>query len=228
MAETKKQNADVQVEKDLYQRVEHFFLQNRNVIVGILAVIVIGIAGYFGYKKLIFEPKVLNAQNNIAAAQKYFDADSIDLALNGDGTSMGFLSIIDKYGNTPSGNLAHYYAGVCYMQKKELDAAIKQLESFDPKTDEIAGRTYELLGHAYADKGDFKKAISLYGKAGDAAQNNLQSPFYYKMAGDLMMDQQDYKGALDMYKKIKKDYPLSQEGQNIDLDIAYAESKIGA
>lgn len=42
-----------------------------------------------------------------------------------------------------------------------------------------------------------------------------------------MAEQNDLKGALDMYRKIKQLYPLSQEGQNIDLDITYAETKLG-
>ncbi|HNK98688.1 MAG TPA: tetratricopeptide repeat protein, partial [Chitinophagales bacterium] len=130
-------------------------------------------------------------------------------------------------GNTPSGNMAHYYAGVCYMRKAELDNAIKHLEDFNPTTNEIAGEKYVLLGHAYADKKDYKKAIDMYKKAGDEAENNLQSPAFYKFAGDLMSEQNDLKGALEMYRKIKQLYPLSQEGQNIDLDITYAENKLG-
>jgi tetratricopeptide (TPR) repeat protein len=170
---------------------------------------------------------VTTAQNNIAGAQNYFAKDSFDLALNGDGAVSGFLAIAENYGNTPSGNMAHYYAGVCYMRKGELDNAIKHLEDFKPATNEIAGKTYELLGHAYADKKDYKKAIELYKKAGEEADNNLQSPAYYKMAGDLMAVENDLKGALEMYRKIKQLYPLSQEGQNIDLDITYAENKLG-
>ncbi len=228
MSEIKKTTTEEPVKKDTYVQVENFFLKNRNVIIGALVVIIVAIGGYFGYKKLYLEPRILTAQNSIAPAQKYFSIDSVDLALNGDGTHMGFLSIIDKYGNTPTGNLANYYAGVIYLKKKDFDNAIKCLEKYKPATDEVAGKTHELLGHAYAEKQDFKKAISEYKLAGEKAKNNIQSPFYYKLAGDLLSEQNDMKGALEMYKKIKKEYPLSSEGQNIDVDIAYAETKLGA
>ncbi len=228
MAEIKKTTEETPVqEQGTYLSVEDFFMKNRNIIVGSLAVIVIGIGGYFGYKKLYMEPRVADAQNTISGAQNYFMKDSIDLALNGDGSSMGFLGIIDQYGNTPTGNLAHYYAGVCYMKNNDIDNAIKQLESYKPGTDEIAGKTYELLGHLYADKKEYKKAIDLYIKAGESANNNLQSPSYYKFAGDLMAEENDIKGALEMYRKIKQLYPLSPEGMNIDSDISYAETKLG-
>lgn len=214
-------------EQDTYKNVEDFFLKNRNYIVGALGVLILAIGGYFGYKKLYMEPRVLSAQDNISGAQAYFAKDSFDLALNGDGAVSGFISIADKYGNTPSGNMAHYYAGICYMQKGDLDNAIKHLEKYNPGTDEIAGVTYVQLGHAYADKKDYTKAINMYKKAGESANNNLQSPAYFKYAADLMADQNDLKGALDLYRKIKTLYPLSQEGQTIDIDISYAETKLG-
>ncbi len=227
MSEIKNQNIETPVEQGSYKSVEDFFMKNQRSILIALGVVVVLIGGYFGYKKLYMEPRSLNAQNSIAGAEGWFMKDSMNLALNGDGNSMGFLTVIEKYGNTPSGNMAHYYAAVCFLNANDLDNAIKHLEDFKPATDEIAGKKYELLGHAYADKQDYKKAIENYKKAGDAAKNNIQSPTYYKFAGDLMAEQNDLKGALEMYKKIKKDYPLSQEGQNIDLDISYAETKLG-
>ncbi|HMU69080.1 MAG TPA: tetratricopeptide repeat protein [Chitinophagales bacterium] len=227
MSEVNKSATDTTLDKGTYEHVENFFLKNRNNILIALGVIVLAIGGYFAYKQLYMSPRVATAQNNIAGAQNYFAKDSFDLALNGDGAVMGFLAIAENYGNTPSGNMAHYYAGVCYMRKAELDNAIKHLEDFNPTTNEIAGEKYVLLGHAYADKKDYKKAIDMYKKAGDEAENNLQSPAFYKFAGDLMSEQNDLKGALEMYRKIKQLYPLSQEGQNIDLDITYAENKLG-
>jgi len=227
MSETKKQTTETPAKQDTYIQVENFFLKNRNIIIGVLALIILAIGGYFGYKKLYMEPREEQAQNSVSSAQKYFNTDSLDLALNGDGVHMGFNSIIDKYGNTATGNMAHYYAGVCYLLKKDFDNAIKNLEAYDPGTDELAGKTHELLGHAYAEKKEYQTAIAEYKKAGDEAKNNIQSPFCYKLAGDLMAEQNDLKGALEMYKKIKKEYPLSSEGQNIDVDISYAETKLG-
>lgn len=227
MEDVKKPVEQVANEQGTYQSVENFFLKNRNNILIGLGVIVVAIGGYFGYKKLYMEPRVESAQNSIYGAQGYFAMDSFDLALNGDGASSGFLQVAEQYGNTPSGNLAHYYAGVIYMKKNELDNAIKHLESFDAPTPELAGKKYELLGHAWADKKDYKKAIELYQRAGDEADNNLQSPAYYKFAGDLMSEENDLQGALEMYRKIKQLYPTSAEGLNIDLDITYAENKLG-
>lgn len=227
MAVDKKQQAEAQNEHlDTYQQIEKFFIHNRNIIIGVIVVIAASIGGYFGYKKLYIEPREQEAENKIASPQAYFSQDSMRIALNGDSVNIGFLSIIDRYGNTPTGNLAKYYAGVCYLQMQDFDNAIRYLSDYDPKTDMIAGKTYELLGHAYAEKKDYSKATDYYKKAGESANNDLQSPYYYKLAGDLMSDQGNLQGALDMYQKIKKEYPLSTEGQNIDLDISYIQTKL--
>jgi tetratricopeptide (TPR) repeat protein len=210
-----------------YNNVENFFLKNRNIIIGAIGAVVLAIGGYFAYNKLYMEPRVESAMEAIAGPQSYFMKDSFNLALNGDGNVSGFLAVIEKYGNTPSGNMSRLYAGISYMNLGDLDNAITHLEKFKPKTDEVAGLAYVNLGHAYADKKDYKKAIDMYKKAGETAENNIQSPTYLKYAGDLMAEQNDLKGALEMYRKIKQLYPLSQEGQTIDLEITYAETKLG-
>ncbi|MFN3939965.1 MAG: tetratricopeptide repeat protein [Chitinophagales bacterium] len=227
MAENKNNTTSTQEQSDLYRNVENFFLKNRNIIVGGIAVIAIAIAGYFGYQKFILEPKEMDAREKIATPQANFQKDSLTIALNGDGINPGFLAIIDNYGNTPTGNLAHYYTGTIYLKQKDLDNAILHLEKFKPKTDELAGLTYVQLGHAYADKNNLDKAVGYYKKAGEAARSDFFSPYYYKMAGDLLTVQGKYAEAKKIYELIKSNYPLSEEGQNIDKEIAYTETKLG-
>lgn len=228
MAELKtkpEQNQEPQL--DLYQRVENSFLKNKNIIIGVFAVIILGIGGYFGYRELYLKPKETQANNKIAFAQANFGRDSLQMALNGDGINPGFLNIANDYGMTKTGNLAKYYCGVCYLKAGDFDNAIKYLEDYNAATADMAGLKFMQLGHAYAEKNDFVKAIANYKKAGEESESDIYSPFYYKLAGDLMVMQNDFKGAKDVYEIIKKEYPLSEEGQNIDKDIAYTETKIG-
>ena len=57
----------------------------------------------------------------------------------------------------------------------------------------------------------------------------MYSPYYYKMAGDLLLVMEDYGQALDMYKLIirKRISIGAKKVRNIDKEIAYAETKMG-
>ena len=86
---------------------EQFIEKNQKMIVNVVLVLVVIIAGYFGYNRFIAEPHAQEAANQIFGAQNYFEKDSFNLALNGDGNVLGFIEIADKYSSTPSGNLAN-------------------------------------------------------------------------------------------------------------------------
>ena len=62
--------------------------------------------------------------------RKYFQKDSFNLALNGDGQYLGFIDVADEYSWTKTGKLANYYAGLCYLHLDEYVNAIEYLEDF--------------------------------------------------------------------------------------------------
>ena len=63
-------------------------------------------------------------------AEKYFELDSFNLALNGNTEHLGFLDIIDDYKRTKSANLANYYAGLCYYYLGDYELAIDYVSDF--------------------------------------------------------------------------------------------------
>src|SRR5210317_918418 len=119
-------------------KTEQFVEKNQKilmyVIMGFIAVVLL----YFGYQKFYIGPMESNAQDQIFMAQKYFEKDSLNRALYGDGNALGFIDIIDDYGSTKTGNLARYYAGICYLRMGNYEEAIEYLESHDP-VDQLIG-----------------------------------------------------------------------------------------
>ena len=85
---------------------EQFIEKNQKMIVNVVLVLIVIVAGYFGYNRFISEPHAQEAANQIFGAQNYFEKDSFNLALNGDGNILGFVEIADKYSSTPTGKLA--------------------------------------------------------------------------------------------------------------------------
>jgi tetratricopeptide (TPR) repeat protein len=121
----------------------------------------------------------------MAGAQNYFQKDSFNLALNGDGNYSGFLDIIDDYGRTKPGKLARYYAGISYLHLGKYKEAIEYLEDF--KTDDPLLQPVKIgaTGDAYAELGNKEKALKLYLEAADENKNTFTTPIYYLKAGRL-------------------------------------------
>jgi tetratricopeptide (TPR) repeat protein len=159
-------------------------------------------------------------------AEQYFQRDSFNLALNGDGNYFGFLDIISDYKMTKSSNLAKYYAGVCYLHLGDYEEAISYLKKFSTSDIMISSIKNGAIGDAYVELGEYKQAVSYYEKAANSNANEFSTPIYLNKAGQLLEDEGDFKKALDLYETIKADYPKSAEGRNIEKVIARAKLKM--
>ena len=203
-------------------KTETFILENQKLLTLIVAVLVVVVLGFFGFKRYYLQPKEKEAQEQIYTAQHYFQADSLDKALYGDGNNLGFVDIAKMYSITKAGNLANYYAGICFLKKGNFNNAIKYLKDFD-SDDEIVGPMAKgALGDAYLEKGDKDKAVSYYKEAANLRDNEFTSPLFLLKAGEVDEMMGNYDEAITAYKRIQKDYNKSQEARNIEKYIARA------
>ncbi|MBL4593788.1 MAG: tetratricopeptide repeat protein [Flavobacteriales bacterium] len=225
MSRNTAENTDTIVDvQEVYSKTETFIENNKKILsIVILGAIVI-IGGYFGYKKLIIAPMEIEAQADMFMAEKYFEQDSLQKAINGDGLNYGFIEIVDEYSGTKAANLAHYYLGICYRNTGEYEYAIDELKSFSSSDIMISTIALGAIGDSYMELNDIDEAISYYEKAVTEGDNNLTSPIYLYKAGLAYEDKQDFTAAAAKYKTIKADYPDSKEAQTIDKYIARAES----
>ena len=225
MSKKTAENTDAIVDvQEVYSKTESFIESNKKILsIVILGAIVI-IGGYFGYKKLIIAPMEFEAQSDMFMAEKYFEQDSLQKAINGDGLNYGFIDIVDEYSGTKAANLAHYYLGICYRNTGEYEYAIDELKSFSSDDVMISTVAIGAIGDSYMELNDIDEAISYYEKAVTNGDNNLTSPIYLFKAGLAYEDNLDFANAEEKYKKIKADYPDSKEAQTIDKYIARVES----
>ena len=208
-------------------KTEQFIESNQKiltyVVVGIIAVIII----FFGYKKFISDPQEKSAQSAIFEAEKYFEADSLDLALHGDGESYGFLDIIDDYGSSKVGNLARYYTGICYLNKGEYEEAIDYLKKFSGDDIIISGMALGAIGDAYMQLGEINSAVKYYNDAANKNPNDFVAPAFLLKAGWAYEILGDWESARDTYEKLKMDWPKSREARDIDKYLARAKANLG-
>ncbi len=228
MAKKKEKKIDNSFEnlESSISRTEQFIEDNQKLLTIIFGVLVLIVGAYFAYTKFVVEPQTIEAQEQIFTAQLYFERDSFDLALNGDGDFPGVLGIIDEYGATNVSELANYYAGVSYFKLGEYDNAIDYLSDFSTSDKLLSAVSMGTLGDAYSEKGNFNKAASYYKKAADETDNKLTCPIYLKKYGVVSEELKDFKEALEVYKKIKLDFPDSEEGRTIDKYITRVKLKM--
>ena len=213
--------------EEAFGKTEQFLEKNQQLILIFLGVIIVVVLGFFGFKRFYLAPREKEAESQMFMAQKYFEQDSLKKALNGDGQYLGFLSIIDEYGMTKSANLSHYYAGVSYLKLGQFDNAISQLKKFSAGDQVIGPLAKGALGDAYVETNDIQKGIGCYIEAAEKGKNEFISPYFYMKAAMGYTELSDFQNALKMYKKIKDEYPRSNEGRDIERYIAFAEGKIG-
>lgn len=207
-------------------KTEQYIEENQKSLTIIIVAIAVIVAVYLGYKRFYLAPAEKNAQEEMFMAEKYFEIDSFQLALEGDGSYLGFLDIIDEYGVTKSANLAYYYAGICYLQTGEYEEAIKHLKKFDANDVLVSTVALGAIGDAYVELGDLEEGASFFIKAADKKKNNFTSPIYLKKAGLVFEELEDYKKALDTYEKIQKQYPKSEEAADIEKYITKVKVKL--
>lgn len=203
-------------------KAEGYISENKKSISIIVGAVLVVILGYFGYTNLIVKPQEENAIREMYMAERYFQMDSVNLAINGDGQFMGFQEIIDNYGSSSSANRAHYYLGMCYMKKGEWDNAIEYLSGYDAEDDVTGALALGAIGDANLEKGNNEEALNYYMKAVDWDKNQFTAAIFLLKAATVKELQNDYKGATDLYERIKKDYPQSTEARDVDRYIARA------
>ena len=215
-----KQEEGLRDVEEALTKTEQFLENHLNLVLYVIGGIIVVVLGFLGYQKYVVSPKNTEAQQQIFNAQDYFSIDSFDLALNGDGISLGFLDIIDDYSSTKVGKLAKYYAGICYLHLGEYESAIEYLKKFSTDDVLLAPLAKAAIGDAYVELGDYNKAVSEYKSALAINENEFTSPIILSKLGSVYEELGNTEKALEVYQQIRKDYPKSNEASNVEKSIA--------
>ena len=206
-------------------KTELWIEEHQKLIYGIIAAIIV-IAGIIWGLKALNDRKDRNASKEIFTAQKYFEKESYEAALNGDGNYLGFTEVYDAYKSTKTGKLAAYYAGISNMKLGKYEEAIDYLKKFDGKDEILAPMALGAIGDCYMELDDLNNAVSYYEKAANKSKNDFTGPMFLSKAGMTYEILGNYAKALNCYKTLKADYPMSNEAFEISKNIANMEEKL--
>ena len=189
---------------------EDFVRSNRNLLLGILAVVVLAVVGAFGFYTWRTQQDS-KAQSSMFRAVSHWEADSLNQALKGDGKAPGLVTVANEYGSSKAGNLANFYAGVASLKKGDYKAALDYLEDFSSDDYLVQSRAYSLMGDAQLELNKPKEAADLYAKAADHNANEYFSPAYLLKEATARELAKDNEGAVKAYDRIINEYPTAQE-----------------
>ncbi len=226
------------------EKAKGFWAKFSKPIIYVGSAVILLIGGWYGYKNFVVLPKEQKASELIFPAEKIFgkmaqtsdfSKDSVNIVLNGGNlgntTVNGLLKIISNYGSTPSGNLAQYMTGACYLHLKEFDKAIKHLKEFDGNgAGQVQSAAYRMLGDAYAEQKKNDDALSYYKKAIDAASVKDESTRFQALSrAALFCDATGKtKEAIELFTQIKDEInPDFFRINRIDFDADKYLAKLG-
>jgi TolA-binding protein len=156
---------------------EDFLKNNSKIFAGVLIAAIVLIGGI-----LFFQINTANqnetAQKEMFQAVYFFEQDSIQLALNGDGINPGFLSIVEEYPRTDAANLAHFYIGSINLSERNYQEALNHLVQFSADDYLVQAKAYSLVGDANMELSNVDAAITNYKKAVETNENKYFTPKY--------------------------------------------------
>ena len=213
-----------QIEETL-SKTEQYIEDNQNKLMKIVGAIIAVIALYIGYQNVYIAPMEEEAKTEMYMAEIYFEKDSFQLAIDGDGQYLGFVDIYDDFSSTRTGKLAAYYAGISYLNLGEYDNAIEYLSDFSSDDVILSSLALGGIGDAYMELGDFDNALDYYEDAADNDDNEFTTPRYLMKQTLVHEINADYDVAIELYSMIKKEYKTSREAQGIEKYISKAENR---
>lgn len=204
-----------------YAKVTKFYgTHKRQISIGITAVVVVVIAAIIYTKNRTENNEVAFSQ--LGGIYSYFDNGQYQAAIDGvpEKNLTGLKSIVEEYGSTAGGNAARFYLANAYYNLGKYAEALAQFDAFSPGDETFTVSRFSGMGASEEGLGNCKEAAGLYERAASlrvsdasAAENLSNAARNYARAGEK-------EKALQLYKRVKKDYPTTSYGREADRNIA--------
>ncbi|WP_047451085.1 tetratricopeptide repeat protein [Alistipes sp. ZOR0009] len=217
------QEENLQAIEGALTKTEQFIEKYQKTLIYGFSAIVIVVALFFGYKKLISQPREKEALAQMAGAQRTFEQGNYKLALEGNAQDAGFAKIVDEFGSTTAGNLANFYAGICELNLGQFQKALDYLNDYSSDNIVLGPLAEGAKGDAYVELKQLDKAASAYEKAASLNSNNFTTPTFLFKAAAVYEEQENWEKALKIYENVKTDYPQSPEAGEVDKYITRAK-----
>ena len=207
-----------------YARAWQYADQNRTLIYGILAAIVVLV--------LLIAVWAWNQSRNADEAQVHlglivsvYEAGNFEQALEGGDGRLGLVEIADRYGRTDAGNMARYFAADAYLQTGQMEEAREYFNRFNKSDGLLGASAYAGEASAREQMEQYREAGDLYRQAARHYETTATAPVYLLSAGRAYEQAGSYDRAVEVYQTILDDYPDAPQAGNIEAYLARAEAR---
>jgi predicted negative regulator of RcsB-dependent stress response len=194
--------------------------QNKALVYGV-TVAIVAVIGFLSYQYFYKMPLEKEALGAIFITQENFDNDSFALVVK------DAPKLAKKYSGTKSGELASYMAGASYLNLGDYNKAIEYLKDVDFDDQIMKYQATGLLGDAYIENKNLDEGLKNYVKAAKNAKTDFSKVWWYKKGARIYERKGDWKNALEIYEKLKKDHKDVEGTQDIDKYLTRAKAKLG-
>jgi tetratricopeptide (TPR) repeat protein len=193
----------------------------RNVLTGVVIVAIVAV--------VIRNNMVSNneqATTELAKIMKYYDEGKYEAAVNGipQENIRGLLAVVNEYGSTHAGAFAKFYLANAYFALGNYDQALTYYLDVSLDDELLQASAYAGAAACYEAKGDRANAASYYERAALRGKNNIQAAEHLQFAALNYAAAGKKEKAIDLLKKVKKDYPTSSVARDVDRYLASMNS----
>lgn len=208
---------------EVYTKTERFVDENRKSLtygVGGLAVLIMAV---IGYQSFIVGPKEASAETEVWRSENYFELDSLNLAVFGDGYSAGLEEVMMDHAGTPAAQRAAYRMGVYHRDAGDFESAIAAFEEVNVNDGVVQVLATGNIGDCYVELADYEGAQAAFKTAVSSASSSLAeavlAPMFLYKAALVEIELGDMAQAKSYLDRIVEDYPKSQQ-KNASVSLA--------
>ncbi|MFT4605025.1 MAG: TolA-binding protein [Rhodothermales bacterium] len=202
-----------------YARLLNLTDRYRTYFYGAIAAIVVLILASIAWS-FMQTAKQKEALDAMTGAVSAYEAGSWQTALDGTGSSLGLLDIVDEYGGTDAGNLARFYAADAFFRMGNYEEALTLFRSYDRDGNIVGASATSGEAAILESQGESEDAAGLYSRAATMYPSDATSPGYFMSAGRAFEAAGEPASARRVYERVRDEYPTSQDARDIEFYLA--------
>lgn len=229
MAKKKDQDEIIVDVTEVYSKTEVFIDRNRKVLSIILVSVIGVVAAGAGYYYLIAKPKEQKANEASWKAEQYFELDSLELAIYGDGLYAGLDDVVRQHAGTRAAARGNYALGVIARDRGEFEEAIAHFKKVKVSDEAVRVLAIAGIGDCEVDLERYTDAVKTFERAiarskGTKAEGLLAPTIHFK-AGITYLELGERAKAAKHFEQIVKNYPEAQNFAVAERYVAYLGHK---